>query len=119
MVAGGAAQAQELRFMCYQDGVECDAWSAAFETFQAENPGITVVVDVVPYQAIIESLPVQLEVGEGPDLAWLDVVGLGHDPQPAFVLQDHAGRDGVAVHLHRHPALHQEDPLQHMHLPHP
>ena len=69
MVAGGAAQAQELRFMCYQDGVECDAWGAAFQTFQAENPGITVVVDVVPYQAIQESLPVQLEVGEGPDLA--------------------------------------------------
>lgn len=78
MVAGGAAQAQELRFMCYQDGVECDAWSAAFETFQSENPGITVVVDVVPYQAIIESLPVQLEVGEGPDLARVtDFGGLG------------------------------------------
>lgn len=69
LFAAGAAQAQELRFMCYQDGVECDAWSAAFTTFEAENPGISVVVDVVPYQAIIDSLPVQLEVGEGPDLA--------------------------------------------------
>jgi alpha-1,4-digalacturonate transport system substrate-binding protein len=69
LFAATAAQAQELRFMCYQDGVECDAWSAAFATFEAENPGITVAVDVVPFQAIIESLPVQLEVGEGPDLA--------------------------------------------------
>ncbi|MGY6548505.1 MAG: ABC transporter substrate-binding protein [Roseinatronobacter sp.] len=68
LLAAGAGQAQELRFMCYQDGVECDAWAAAFETFEAENPGITVVTDVVPFQAIIESLPVQLEVGEGPDL---------------------------------------------------
>jgi len=69
LLAAGAAQAQELRFMCYQDGAECDAWAAAFAGFEAENPGITVAVDVVPYQAIIESLPVQLEVGEGPDLA--------------------------------------------------
>jgi alpha-1,4-digalacturonate transport system substrate-binding protein len=69
MAATGVAQAQELRFMCYQDGVECTAWGEAFRTFEAENPGITVAVDVVPFQAITESLPVQLEVGEGPDLA--------------------------------------------------
>lgn len=69
LMAAGAAQAQDVRFMCYQDGVECDAWTAALETFHTENPGIRVTVDVVPYQAIIESLPVQLEVGEGPDMA--------------------------------------------------
>ena len=69
LMATGAAQGQELRFMCYQDGVECDAWAEAFQAFEAENSGITVSVDVVPFQAIIESLPVQLEVGEGPDLA--------------------------------------------------
>ena len=65
----GAASAQELRFMCYQDGNECDVWAQQFERFSADNPGITVVVDEVPYAAILESLPVQLEVGEGPDLA--------------------------------------------------
>ena len=69
MMAAGAVQAQELRFMCYQDGNECDVWAEAFEVFEAENPGITVIVDEVPYAAILESLPVQLEVGEGPDLA--------------------------------------------------
>lgn len=67
--AAGTAGAQELRFMCYQDGSECAAWDAQFDAFEAENPGITVTVDEVPYQSIIESLPVQLEVGEGPDLA--------------------------------------------------
>lgn len=78
LLCATGAQAQELRFMCYQDGVECDAWSTAFETFHAENPGITVVVDVVPYQAITDSLPVQLEAGEGPDLARVaDYGGLG------------------------------------------
>lgn len=69
LMAAGTAQAQELRFMCYQDGNECDVWADAFQAFEAENDGVTVVVDVVPYQAILESLPVQLEVGEGPDLA--------------------------------------------------
>ena len=68
-LAAGAASAQELRFSCYQDGVECQAWAAQFEKFTAENPGITVQVDEVPYQSILEALPVQLEVGEGPDLA--------------------------------------------------
>jgi alpha-1,4-digalacturonate transport system substrate-binding protein len=69
ILAAGAASAQELRFMCYQDGTECAAWASQIPTFEAENPGITVIVDEVPYATIIESLPVQLEVGEGPDLA--------------------------------------------------
>ena len=69
ILTAGAAGAQELRFMCYQDGTECTVWEGQFDRFEAENPGITVVVDEVPYQSILESLPVQLEVGEGPDLA--------------------------------------------------
>ena len=35
----------------------------------AEYPYITVVLDVVPYKTIDEQLPVQVESGEGPDLA--------------------------------------------------
>ncbi|MBA3324415.1 MAG: carbohydrate ABC transporter substrate-binding protein [Rhodobacteraceae bacterium] len=66
---GSAAGAQELRFTCYGDTVECDAWVEQFAAFEAENEGITVVTDVVPYQSILESLPVQLASGEGPDLA--------------------------------------------------
>jgi alpha-1,4-digalacturonate transport system substrate-binding protein len=69
MMVAGAAQAQELRFACYQDGVECDTWAEQFAQFEAENEGITVLVDIVPYQSILESLPVQLAVGDGPDLA--------------------------------------------------
>lgn len=68
-LAAGGAHAQELRFSCYQDGVECEAWAEQIETFEAENEGITVTVDTVPYQSITEGLPVQLAVGEGPDLA--------------------------------------------------
>ncbi len=70
-----AASAQELRFQCYQDGVECDTLDALLDEFEAENEGITVTVDVVPYQAILESLPVQLASGEGPDLARVTDLG--------------------------------------------
>ncbi len=71
----GAAQAQELRFSCYQDGVECDAWAEQLKAFEAENEGIMVTVDVVPYQSITEGLPVQLAVGEGPDMARVTDMG--------------------------------------------
>ena len=69
VAVSGAAGAQELRFACYQDGVECDTWAAQLEEFEAENEGITVEVEIVPYQSILEGLPVQLASGEGPDLA--------------------------------------------------
>ncbi|MGE0500540.1 MAG: ABC transporter substrate-binding protein [Rhizobiaceae bacterium] len=73
--AASSASAAELRFSCYQDGVECDSWAEQFKTFEAENPGTTVVVDVVPYKSIVEGLPVQLASGEGPDLARVTDLG--------------------------------------------
>ena len=62
-------EAVELRFTYYADGVEADVMQPLLDKFMAENPGITVVLDVVPYQTIDEQLPVQVETGEGPDLA--------------------------------------------------
>ncbi|PJB64916.1 MAG: ABC transporter substrate-binding protein [Anaerolineae bacterium CG_4_9_14_3_um_filter_57_17] len=59
----------ELRFTYYADGVEADVMQPLLDKFMAENPGITVVLDVVPYKTIDEQLPVQLESGAGPDLA--------------------------------------------------
>ncbi|WP_099866376.1 ABC transporter substrate-binding protein [Pararhizobium haloflavum] len=69
MVAASAASGAELRFSCYQDGVECDVWAEQLKQFEEENPDITVAVEVVPYQSILESLPVNLASGDGPDLA--------------------------------------------------
>lgn len=88
----GMASAVELRFMCYQDGNECEAWEEAFAGFEEENPDIDVVTDLVPYQAILDSLPVQLAGGGGPDLArvtdlgglaqyMLDIAEYVEDPQ--------------------------------------
>ncbi len=59
----------ELRFTYYADGVEADVIKPLLDKFMAENPDITVVLDVVPYQTIDEQLPVQVESGQGPDLA--------------------------------------------------
>ena len=75
LVAAAGAQASELRFTCYQDGVECDTWAKLIKDFEAKSPGTTVKVDVVPYKAILESLPVQLAGGQGPDLARVTDLG--------------------------------------------
>lgn len=74
-LGAGAASAQEIRFMCYSDGNECEVYEDVLSRFEAENPGVDVVVDVVPYQAILENLPVQLAAGTGPDMAKVTDLG--------------------------------------------
>jgi len=74
-VVAGAAAAQEVRFMCYSDGNECEVYEDVLNRFEADNPGIDVVVDVVPYQAILENLPVQLAAGNAPDIAKVTDLG--------------------------------------------
>jgi alpha-1,4-digalacturonate transport system substrate-binding protein len=39
------------------------------DRFESANPDINVILDVVPYPTILEILPLQLETGEGPDMA--------------------------------------------------
>jgi alpha-1,4-digalacturonate transport system substrate-binding protein len=47
------------------------------DRFESENPDINVILDKVPYSSILESLPLQLETGEGPDIARVtDIAGL-------------------------------------------
>ena len=64
-----AVEPVELRFTYYADGNEAEVMRPILDKFEAENPGITVILDVVPYSTIDEQLPVQVETGEGPDLA--------------------------------------------------
>lgn len=76
MTAGAvSAQAQEVRVMCYQDGVECDVTAELAKKFEAQNPGVKIVVDTVPYKTIVEQLPVQLAAGQGPDIARVTDLG--------------------------------------------
>jgi alpha-1,4-digalacturonate transport system substrate-binding protein len=90
---GAAAHAQEpveLRFMWYSDGNEGEVMADLLGRFQEENPDIRVVLDNVAYTVIRDQLPVQLEAGQGPDLArvttlkdlaghWLDLRDLVGD----------------------------------------
>ena len=70
-----AWSATEIRVMCYQDGNECDVTKDLAKRFEAANTDVTVIVDAVPYKAIVEQLPVQLGAGEGPDIARVTDLG--------------------------------------------
>lgn len=70
-----AAQAADIRVMCYQDGIECEVTAAIAKRFEAQNPGTKVIIDTVPYKTIVEQLPVQLAAGQGPDIARVTDLG--------------------------------------------
>ena len=72
LIAAFGVQAQdpvELRITWYDDGNEGIVLRELLDRFEAENPDIRVVVDTVAYTAILEQLPLQVEAGEGPDMA--------------------------------------------------
>ncbi len=79
IASSGEAKAQdpvELRITWYDDGIEGTVLRDLLDRFEAENPDIKVVIDTVPYAAgIQENLPVQLEAGEGPDIARVTNLG--------------------------------------------
>lgn len=62
-------RAAELRVTCYSDGNECDVLRELAAQFTAAHKATTIKVDQVAYKAILESLPVQLAAGNGPDIA--------------------------------------------------
>jgi alpha-1,4-digalacturonate transport system substrate-binding protein len=76
-VAAGTALAQvELRMTWYDDGAEGQVMRELLDRFEAENEGITVVMDTVPYSSgILQSLPLQLASGQGPDIARVTDLG--------------------------------------------
>ena len=71
----GSAQAADLRVACYSDGNECEATEALTQRFMKDNPDIKVTIDKMAYTAILESLPVQLAAGNGPDVARVTLFG--------------------------------------------
>ncbi len=73
--ANAAFAETELRMIWYNDGIEGEVMQAILDRFEADNPDIKVTLDVVPYKAIIESLPVQLAAGQGPDIARVTDLG--------------------------------------------
>lgn len=73
--ANAAFAETELRMMWYNDGIEGEVMQGILDRFEADNRDIKVTLDVVPYKAIIESLPVQLAAGQGPDIARVTDLG--------------------------------------------
>ena len=74
--SSAAALAQtELRMMWYNDGHEGEVMRGLLDRFEAQNSDIKVTLDVVPYKSILESLPVQLAAGQGPDIARVTDLG--------------------------------------------
>ena len=51
----GPALSQELRVQCYSDGNECEVTQDLAKRFEAQNAGVKVVIDKVPYKAILET----------------------------------------------------------------
>jgi len=70
-----AAVAGEIRVACYSDGNECEVTQELAKRFEAQNTDVKVQIDKVPYKAIVETLPVQLAAGEGPDIARVTDLG--------------------------------------------
>jgi alpha-1,4-digalacturonate transport system substrate-binding protein len=85
------AMAGDVRIMWYSDGVEGEVMKDLITRFMTDNPGINVILDEVPYKVVQEQLQIQLEAGEGPDIArvtnikalashWLDLTPHLSDP---------------------------------------
>ena len=90
LLTSTAAMAGDVRIMWYSDGVEGEVLKDLLDRFMKENPGINVILDNVSYSVVREQLPVQLEAGNGPDIArvtnlkaqsqhWLDLRSLVAD----------------------------------------
>ncbi|MEM6460938.1 MAG: ABC transporter substrate-binding protein [Pseudomonadota bacterium] len=75
LMAGSALAETELRITWYNDGNEGEVMRGILDRYEEANPEVKVVLDVVPYKAILESLPVQLAAGEGPDMARVTDLG--------------------------------------------
>lgn len=75
IVPSFAQDATELRIRWYDDGNEGEVLRDLLDRFEAENPDISVVIDTVPYSAILETLPLDLAAGEGPDMARVTDLG--------------------------------------------
>ena len=75
LMASSALAETELRMMWYNDGNEGEVIQSIIDRFEADNPDISVVLDVVPYKSVLESLPIQLAAGQGPDIARVTDLG--------------------------------------------
>ena len=76
LISAVSFAATDVRIMWYGDGdKENVPMQRQIDAFNAANPDINVILDVVPYEAIQNTLPIQLAAGEGPDIARVTDLG--------------------------------------------
>ena len=68
-LALSAQETDELRFLCFNEGNECEVYADLLSRFSLENPDISVLVDVVAEAEIHDKLAAELEAGAPPDFA--------------------------------------------------
>ena len=79
LVSAAPALAQELSFMISDVDGKANIIAEFAERYKAENPDVTITMNVVGYDVIREQLPIQLEAGTGPDLAFVTNLGGLHN----------------------------------------
>mgnify|MGYP005703965305 FL=1 len=76
LVSAVSFAATDVRIMWYGDGdKENVPIQGQIDAFNAANSDINVILDIVPYDAIMNTLPIQLAAGEGPDIARVTDLG--------------------------------------------
>jgi len=74
VLAGAAVSADEITFLCYQDGNECDVIASMLPEFEAET-GHSVKMNAVGYDIVRDQLENQLQAGNAPDVARVTNLG--------------------------------------------
>lgn len=74
LAGASAAYADEIEFLCYQDGNECDVIAEMSQEFTA-NTGHTVKMNIVGYDIIRDQLENQLQTDAAPDVARVTNLG--------------------------------------------
>lgn len=75
MLCATSTLAAELDLMISDVDAKANIVQELAERYAAENPDVTITLNVVGYNVIREQLPIQLEAGSGPDLAFVTNLG--------------------------------------------
>ncbi|WP_099827488.1 ABC transporter substrate-binding protein [Oceaniglobus indicus] len=79
VLTGGAALSAEIDLMISDVDGKAAVIQDFADRYMRDNPDVTITMNVVGYDVIREQLPVQLEAGTGPDMAFNTNLGGLHD----------------------------------------
>ena len=76
LCSANLAHAAELNLMMSDVDAKAGLLAEMAERYTAENPDVTITMNMVGYDVIRDQLAIQLEAGTGPDLAFVTTLGL-------------------------------------------